>query len=76
MTYFVFSAAPVLLGSDEHLFSESGMAEAHTLREKAVREDIAKRLGQVCSNFSKADFAELVAIMAARQVKCERRPIW
>lgn len=64
------------MGSDEHDFSEAGVAEVHSLREKAVREDIARRLGQVCSHFSKADFANLVAIMAARQVRCERRPIW
>jgi len=76
MTYSVFSAASSSLGSDEHVSSEASLAEVHSLREKAVREDIARRLGQVCSNFSKTDFAALVAIMAARQVKCERRPIW
>jgi transcriptional regulator len=64
------------LVSEEHVSSESGLAEVHSLREKAVREDIARRLGQVCANFSQDEFDALVAIMAARQVKCERRPIW
>lgn len=55
---------------------DSDLAIIHSLREKAVREDIARRLGQICSNFSEAEFEVLVALMAARQVKCERRPIW
>jgi hypothetical protein len=65
-----------LLGSEERVFSESGLAEVHSLREKAVREDIAQRLGNVCSNFSQNEFETLVAVMAARQVKCERRLTW
>ena len=64
------------LGSEELVFSESGLSEAHTLREKAVREDIARRLGSVCSYCSQDEFETLVAVMAARQVKCERRPVW
>ena len=64
------------LGSDEHVFTESGLAEVHTLREKAVREDIARRLGTVCSHFSQDEFETLVSVMAARQVRCERRPTW
>jgi hypothetical protein len=64
------------LGSEEYAFNEADLAEVHSLREKAVREDIARRLGQVCANFSQDEFDKLVAIMAARQVKCERRPIW
>ena len=75
MTYFVFKTHR-LLGSDEHVFSESGLAEVHSLREKAVREDIARRLGKVCSNFSQTEFEELVAVMAARQVKRERHLVW
>jgi hypothetical protein len=64
------------LVSEEHVFNEAGLAEVHSLREKAIREDIARRLGQVCANFTQDEFDELVAVMAARQVKCERRPIW
>jgi hypothetical protein len=64
------------MGSEEHVFSESGLAEVHSVREKAVREDIARRLGTVCSNFSQDEFEALVAVMAARQVKCERRATW
>jgi hypothetical protein len=65
-----------ILGSEEHVFSESNLAEVHSLREKAVREDIARRLGKICSNFSADEFEMLVAVMAARQVKCERRATW
>jgi len=64
------------LGSDDYAFSESGLEEVHSLREKAVREDIARRLGNVCSNFSQDEFDELVAVMAARQLRCERRAVW
>jgi len=40
-----------------------------------VREDIARRLRPVCSNFSDEEFEKLVSLMAARQVKRERRLI-
>jgi hypothetical protein len=65
-----------ILAAEEHVYSESSLAEVHSLREKAVREDIARRLGNVCSNFSQDEFEALVAVMAARQVKCERRATW
>jgi hypothetical protein len=64
------------LESDRHTFRDPSLAEVHSLREKAVRDDIARRLSQICSNFSKEEFEKLVRTMAARQVKCERRPIW
>jgi len=64
------------LGSEEHAFSDSSLEEIHSLREKAVREDIARRLRRVCSNFSDDEFQKLVAVMADRQVKRERRLIW
>ena len=60
----------------EHFFSESGVAEAQSVHEQAVREDIAQRLGKICSNFSHADFEVLVAMMAAHQVKWERCETW
>jgi hypothetical protein len=66
----------VFLGSEEHAFSDSALAKAHFLREIAVREDIARRLGHICSDFSPDDFEKLVSLMAARQVKCERRATW
>jgi hypothetical protein len=74
VTYFVLTRSA--LGSEEHVYNESGLAEVHSLREKAVREDIAERLGKVCSHFSADEFESLVAVMAARQVKCERRATW
>ena len=70
------SSTAFVLGSEQHVFTESGLTQAHSLREKAVREDIARRLGKVCSHFSEDDFERLIAVMAARQVKCERRPTW
>jgi hypothetical protein len=64
------------LGSEEQAFSDSTLDEIHSLREKAVREDIAERLRPVCSNFPDDEFQKLVAVMADRQVKRERRLIW
>ena len=64
------------MGSEEHAFSDSTLEEIHSLREKAVREDIARRLKPVCSNFSDDEFEKLVSVMADRQVKRERRLIW
>jgi NADH:ubiquinone oxidoreductase subunit C len=60
---------------EEHAF-ESSMAEVHSLREKIVREDIARRLRRVCSDLADDEFEQLVRLMAARQVKCERRQSW
>lgn len=64
------------LGSEEHAFSDSTLDEIHSLREKAVREDIARRLKGVCSNLPDDEFQKLVTVMADRQVKRERRLIW
>jgi hypothetical protein len=64
------------LGSEQHAFSQPSLAEVHSLREKTVREDIACRLGPICSDFSRDEFEKLVSLMAARQVKCERRSTW
>lgn len=74
--YRLFSSDLAVLKSDQHMFSDSGMAEIHSLREKAVRDDIARRLRSVCCNFSDDEFEKLVKLMAARQVKCERRQSW
>lgn len=62
--------------AEEHANSDSGMGEIHALREKVVREDITRRLRGVCSNFSDDEFEKLVRVMAARQVRCERRQSW
>jgi len=75
VTYRIFYNGR-LLRSEEHAVSSSSLAEAHSRREQAVREDIARRLGHICSDFSADDFKELVSLMAARQVKCERRATW
>ena len=76
VTYFAFFSSGRVLRSEEHAFSESALAEVHSLREKAVREDIARRLGHICSDFSADEFEKLISLMAARQVKCERRSTW
>jgi hypothetical protein len=52
------------------------MDEIHARREKEVRDDIARRLKPVCSNFPDDEFQKLVGVMADRQVKRERRLIW
>lgn len=65
-----------VLGSEEHEFGDSPVDEVHARREKEVREDIARRLKPVCSNFPDDEFQKLVKTMADKQVKCERRLIW
>ena len=74
--YSPFSSGPTVLRSDEHVHSDSGMAEVHSVREKLVREDITRRLRGVCSNFSDVEFEKLVRLMAVRQVRSERRQSW
>jgi hypothetical protein len=77
VSYFVsLSKVPPILESDNHAFRDAGLGEVHSLREKAVRDDIARRLSRVCSNFPKEDFEKLIRAMAARQLKCERRQNW
>ena len=65
-----------VLGSEEHEFGDSTVDEIHSRREKEVRDDIARRLKPVCSNFPDDEFQKLVKTMADNQVKCERRLIW
>lgn len=77
MAHSVFSASGSgNLGSNERAFSEPTLDQIHNLREKAVREDIARRLKRVCSNLSDDEFAKLVGLMADRQLRRERRLTW
>ena len=62
--------------SDPKVYAASALTELHALREKQVREEIARRLRQICGNFSDEDFDELVRKMAERQVRDERRLVW
>jgi len=71
-----FCSVLTFLESHKDASRDARLAEVHSLREKAVCDDIARRLGHVCSHFSKDEFDKLVRTMAARQVRCERRPIW
>jgi hypothetical protein len=64
------------LGSEENASGDSTVDEIHSRREKEVRDDIARRLKPVCSNFPDDEFQKLVKTMADQQVKCERRLIW
>jgi hypothetical protein len=64
------------LESQEKVYTDSALSALHALREKQVREDIAKRLRGVCVDFSREDFDRLVKKMAERQVRDERRLIW
>jgi hypothetical protein len=58
------------------VYSESGLAELHALREKQVRDEISGRLREVCARFPDAEFKQLVGEMAERQLRDERRLIW
>jgi hypothetical protein len=73
---FDYSAVVCVVTPEEYAYSDSGLAEVHSLREKVVREEISRRLRGVCSNFSDDEFERLVTLMAARQVRCERRQSW
>jgi hypothetical protein len=64
------------LASPEKGYTDPALSELHALREKQVREEIAKRLGRVCGNFPEEDFDRLVKKMAERQVRDERRLVW
>lgn len=62
--------------SEQHAFGDPSLEEIHSRREKVVREDIARRLKPVCTNFSDEEFQKLVTEMADKQVKRERRLVW
>ncbi len=51
--------------------TSSDDAFLHTRRE-IIRDDIAKRLRNVCSHLSEADFKKLVDVMAEQKLKGER----
>jgi hypothetical protein len=42
-------------------------------RKEVIRADVSNRLRSVCSNFSDADFANLVDTIAERKLREERR---
>lgn len=65
-----------VLGSEEHGFGGLTLDEIHARREKEVRDDIARRLKPVCSDFPDDEFHKLVKTMADRQVKRERGLNW
>ncbi|MDQ6689603.1 MAG: hypothetical protein M3Z18_03760 [Gemmatimonadota bacterium] len=60
----------------EKIYTDSALTELHVLREKEVREEIARRLRRVCTEFSDADFDQLVKKIAERQLRDERRLVW
>lgn len=75
VTYDFFSP-PKPLESREKVYTDPTTSELHALREKEVREEIARRLRRVCECFSEEDFEKLVRKMAERQLRDERRLIW
>ena len=75
MTYGLTRSSPPL-ESAEKADTDSALSELHALREKAVREEIARRLRGVCCNFPDEDFNRMVEGMAERQVRDERRLLW
>ena len=74
VTYDSFAAHIQL--EPEKVYIDSALSERHALREKEVREEIARRLGCVCGNFPRDEFERLVQKMAERQVRDERRLVW
>jgi len=64
------------LESQGKVSTVSALKELHALREKEVREEIARRLRRVCGNFSEEDFDRLVQKMTERQLRDERRVVW
>jgi hypothetical protein len=64
------------LESREKVYTDLSVTALHALREKEVREEIARRLRRVCGNFSEEDFERMVQKMAERQLRDERRLLW
>jgi hypothetical protein len=64
------------LDSEQRAFADSAVREVHAVREKAVRDDIARRVRPMCSHCSEEEFKELVRKMADRQVRSERKQSW
>jgi hypothetical protein len=74
VTYDSFASRQ--LEPQKKIYTDSTLSELHALREKEVREEIATRLRCVCEQLSREDFDRLVAKMAERQVRDERRLLW
>jgi len=64
------------LASEEKVYTDSAISELRALREQEVREEIARRLRNVCWCFSDEDFEKLVRKMAERPLRDERRLVW
>jgi hypothetical protein len=62
--------------SEQGFFADSAVREVHAVREKAVRDDIARRVRPACSHCSEEEFNELVRKMADQQVRSERKLSW
>jgi hypothetical protein len=62
--------------SEQIFGADSAVREVHSVREKTVRDDIARRVRPVCSHCSDEEFNELVRKMADHQVRSERKQSW
>lgn len=76
LTYCVSRTVWTQLEADKYAQVDSDLPEHQALREDKVRDEIARRLGCVCGNFSEHEFRELVSKMAERQLRDERRQRW
>jgi hypothetical protein len=76
VTYCVSPNVWIQLKADKFVQTDIDLIEHQPLREDKVREEIARRLGRVCGNFSEHEFQELVSKMAERQLRDERRQRW
>jgi len=54
-------------------YADSSNGGTHSTRRKAIREDLTRRLREVCSHMSDEDFRQLVEVMAERQLRSEQR---
>lgn len=58
----------------ELYYGGSGDEEAHRIeRRNKVRDDISRRLKNICANFSDKEFSDLVDTMTDRKLKGEQR---
>jgi hypothetical protein len=78
VTYLVSPTAwtQVIPNKYAYIEADSEPVRHQALREDKVRDEIARRLSRVCSNFSEREFQELVSKMAERQLLDERRQRW
>jgi hypothetical protein len=78
VTYPVFATVWIQVIPNKYasIEADSEPTRHQVHREDIIRDEIARRLGRVCGNFSQDEFQELVSKMAERQLRDERRQRW